>query len=301
MQWFLNLTTRTKLLLGFGLMVLFLLGVSAASYAVSVELRNSLESLYEEQFAMAVDLKAVRANQNAIRADLMTMLLVTTPSEWEPWQQDIAERDEENDALMQGLLARAQGDPGLRSRLDEFDGIRTAYRQTRETEIMPLILAGKVDETRTVVLGVQADRDEQLRALADQLVSEAQGRAENALEQAQQRATTYVSVLGIVGLLALTAGAAMALMLDRAIADPLRAIAGVAERVASGDLTVQVPANRRADEVGVLTQTFRRMVEALREMNQEIHTGVNVLGSSTSQILAATPSLPPALPKQPLP
>jgi len=117
MQRLLDLTTRMKLLLGFGLMVLFLLAVSIAAYVVSTDLRNTLESLYEEQFALAVDLKTMRANQNAIRADLLIMLVLTTPSEWDDWQQDISVREDENDVLMQGLLARAQNDPGLRSKL----------------------------------------------------------------------------------------------------------------------------------------------------------------------------------------
>ena len=127
--------------------------------------------------------------------------------------------------------------------------------------------------------------------MADQLVSEADRQAEEALARATQQATNYIRLFAIVGLLAVAAGAAMARMLDRAIADPLKAISGVAEQIAAGDLTVQVPADRRADEVGVLAQTFQRMVTALREMNREILAGVNVLGSSTSEILATTTQL----------
>jgi methyl-accepting chemotaxis protein len=84
---------------------------------------------------------------------------------------------------------------------------------------------------------------------------------------------------------------ALALLLDRTIANPLKTISSVAERISSGDLTVNVPPYRRADEVGLLAQIFRRMVDALREVNREVRESVHVLSGSTGEIVAATTQL----------
>ncbi len=291
MQRFLDLTTRTKLLLSFGLMVLLLLAVSVAAYVASANLRSSLESLYEEQFALAVNLKTIRANHNAIRADVLSLLVSTSPAEREVWQQDISVRDNENDALMSELLAGALDDPVLHGHLTEFDSLRLAFRETRDTEIIPYIEAGEIEAAKGLVLGIQAERDTNLRALADQLVADADAEAQAALVEATDHATNYLRMFVIVGLLAVAAGLSMTWLLNRSIANPLKTLSGIAEQVAAGDLTVQVPADRRADEVGVLTQAFQRMVSSLREMNREVLTGVNVLGSSTSEILATTTQL----------
>ncbi|MBI4641549.1 MAG: methyl-accepting chemotaxis protein, partial [Candidatus Tectomicrobia bacterium] len=68
----------------------------------------------------------------------------------------------------------------------------------------------------------------------------------------------------------------------------LKKISEIAEKVASGDLAVNVPSNNRRDEVGTLAQTFRTMVENFREVTQEIREGVNTLASSANEILAST-------------
>ena len=83
----------------------------------------------------------------------------------------------------------------------------------------------------------------------------------------------------------------IALFMNRIIAEPLRTISDIAERAASGDLTVNVPEEDRADEVGVLMRTFHAMIENLRKSTQDINEGVNVLASSASEILATTTQL----------
>ncbi len=54
-------------------------------------------------------------------------------------------------------------------------------------------------------------------------------------------------------------------VLSRSISAPLREISGVAERIAAGDLAVSVTPQARRDEVGVLLQTFSRMTASLQQ------------------------------------
>lgn len=136
------------------------------------------------------------------------------------------------------------------------------------------------------------------------------------------RRTMLVS--GIVIFAALVTGVLFA---GGSLIRPLRGIAGVADRVASGDLAVNVPFTGQQDEVGALAQAFTRMMKSFREMagmaekiaagdlkvdlkpqsqqdvlgnafqtmvrnlkeiHQQIQDGVNLLGSSASEILAVT-------------
>lgn len=144
-------------------------------------------------------------------------------------------------------------------------------------------------------------------------------------ERARARSTELTILLGT--------GAAFVLLglagfvITRNISGPLREISGAAERIATGDLAVNISANGRADEVGVLAKTFSRMtvslqeiadiakkvaardlrvkvnrqsdkdvlgnalvamVENLRQTTSELSEGVNVLASSGSEILAST-------------
>jgi methyl-accepting chemotaxis protein len=287
MKWFLNLTTRTKLFFGFGLMIVFLAATIAAAYTGITAIRESQRALYEEVLANAIDLKAVRANQNSLRADVLATLLVTDESERDALMLNIELGTQENDEIIQRLLARNVDDPAIFSTLQEFVAIRNAFNQTRVTDIIPLILAGEMEQAQELALGIQAERDQQMRTLANGLVDEADRRAAAAIAQSENLAAQSIRVFVIMGVVALFAGTALALFLNRIIANPLKALSGAAERIAGGDLTVSVPADSRADEVGALAQTFQRMVENLREVNRELREGTNVLAGSASEILAA--------------
>ena len=76
--------------------------------------------------------------------------------------------------------------------------------------------------------------------------------------------------------------------MNSTIAQPLNRISKIATSIASGDLSVEVSAGERKDEVGLLNLAFCQMVEKLRGSIKDIIEGVNLLGSSASEILAAT-------------
>lgn len=143
--------------------------------------------------------------------------------------------------------------------------------------------------------------------------------------KATAETTKLTILLGTLG--AFAALLAIAILLTRNIARPLGEVSAIARQIASGDLSINLPASERSDEVGELTRTFARMTESLtgmagiakkisagdltvevqpqserdvlgsafsamvrnlREVNLGIRESVNVLSSSASQILAAT-------------
>ncbi len=67
--------------------------------------------------------------------------------------------------------------------------------------------------------------------------------------------------------------------------DALKGMAGVAGKIASGDLRVKVAPQSEKDLLG---NSFATMIENLRRLTAEIAAGVTVLGSSASQISTST-------------
>jgi methyl-accepting chemotaxis protein len=288
MRWFVDRPTQVKFLLGFGQMVVFLGVVIIAAYLGMTAIQASQRSLHDREFTIAVDLEDLRSNQNAIRAAALTMMMLTERSEQEVRHQGIKDRSQENDEIMRRLLEQGRDDPQLFRRLEEFDGILRVFRQTRETQVMPLIYAGKIDEAKGLFRGIQAERNDKMEAIADALVGEAKERARIAIARSEERTHQSVRIFAIIGALALLFSVIMAVLLNRLIANPLREISGAAARVAAGDLTAPVPVDQRADEVGILAQTFRGMVENLRQVTREMREGVTVLAAAASEILGAT-------------
>lgn len=169
-----------------------------------------------------------------------------------------------------------------------------------------------MDEIRA---GMQVMKD-RLNALLLQRDAEMQANAES---------TYRTIILGMLFacLLVVVAG----LLLTRHISRPLEDITVIAERIAAGDLSIDLALNHRTDEVGVLMRAFTRMVHSLQDMagtatqiavgnlmmqvkpqsdkdtlgnafaamvsnlrklTLQIREGVNVLTSSSSEILATT-------------
>lgn len=110
--------------------------------------------------------------------------------------------------------------------------------------------------------------------------------ARNATSKSQSDAAILVILIGIPAALVLIV--LIAFLLIRSISGPLRSMALLSDRVAGGDLTVEVPHSNRGDEVGALYASLGIMVVNLRELLGSTQEGIGMMGSSASEILATT-------------
>jgi methyl-accepting chemotaxis protein len=315
MKWFINLKTGTKLLVAFGVIILLMIVVMVTAYSGISEIQRN--------FRAALTLSDLEANNNGQRAAVLTMISITNRAEQATAHQQIKEISKENDTLFQTLTDLFRDDSKTRSRLGELTTIRSAHKQTRDEQVIPLILEGKPEDAKSLSLGINQERYVKMRDLAKILSDEAQ-------QQASQSASQAVLTFLVVGLLAILMSAALVMFLSRIIGVPLKVISATAERIATGDLNVNISMNNREDEVGILAQTFARMtdslkgmagiaskiaagdlqvkvqpqsdkdilgnafasmVENLRRLTAEITEGVNVLGASASEISTSTTQL----------
>ncbi len=288
MKWFLDLTMRGKLFVCFGVMFVLFAAVIATAYSGIAAILQSQDRLYKEDFANVRDLMALRANQNQMRALMLEVQLLTRRAEQDPLLAQATERSKQVDQILLGLMERAKSNPGRLARLEELQSVWQAFAQTKDAEIIPLILAGKLAEAQQLAVGVQQGREQRIRAIAQELGKAAEEEARLAVADAGQRANQSFRIFLFIGILAAVIGLVLVLWMERVIAGPLRSLSRAADRVAAGDLTAEVPGENRADEVGDLTRMFRTMLENQRRVMREIHEGVNVLSSSSGEILATT-------------
>ena len=70
MKWFKNLKTRSKLVIGFGLLLVIIVIVIAVAYVGMSNLDQTQRRLVEEDFRVALDMMKIRNNLNHQRADM---------------------------------------------------------------------------------------------------------------------------------------------------------------------------------------------------------------------------------------
>ena len=88
MKWFVNLSTRNKLLCGFGLIVLFLVLVVIVAYRGITSVQEVYKGLLKEEIEVVDNLVEFRANMNRQRLDMLRMVSTNDKNE----QQNDRER-----------------------------------------------------------------------------------------------------------------------------------------------------------------------------------------------------------------
>jgi methyl-accepting chemotaxis protein len=259
-----NLSTRSKLLLGFGVMLAFTAVVLGVGVWGLWSVDASAGRLYDQRFTNAVDLLDMRSNLNGQRVDVLLMMLLTDRAEQDVYRADLKERAARNDQLIDRMTKRNRDDPQFLAAFKPVVDLGEETRRVRDDQVVPLILDGKFEQAKQISLGPQERRYEQMRTMLRSLGDQAVDQATREIEGLRHHARTATAVVLAVGAVALAIGLLMALLLSANIANPLRQISTAAERIATGDLAVSMPANHRGDEVGALTGTFGRMVGSLQ-------------------------------------
>jgi len=287
MNRFLDLSTRSKLLISFGLPVVLLLLVSATAYRSIKTLQASQNTLYQKDIRDALELLNFRAENNAARAAVLNVFLTRAEAQAN-WEKEILQRSDTIRATLNALIENNQDEPRFLNRLQELRELSNALENTRRNETLPLLKQGRREEAQAYLTGVQETRFLRSRELSRDLSVEKSKRAEAAIQQTEDLAQYTTNLIFVLGLAALLLSLILAWWLSGLLARPVAEMAQVAEHVATGDLSINLPESQRRDEVGVLGQAFRRMLVGLRLINSEIQEGVNVLAASSSEILAAT-------------
>jgi methyl-accepting chemotaxis protein len=224
MKGFANLSIRTKLLLGFALIVALLILVAAVAFRGITTIRERQKILYDENFSRVIDVMDVRFNQAKIRLDEMSEILVSDRASIDSFIKDSDDRTKTVDALMQKLLAAEANNPERLARLQQLDALRKAFMDANNTQILPFILSGKISDAKALVMGIQADRNSQINMIVDGLVTDAEKEAGASHTASQLAANQSITIFVVVGIAAVICAAAVALILNRFLRDMNREI-----------------------------------------------------------------------------
>jgi methyl-accepting chemotaxis protein len=284
-------TVRSQLAGGFAVMVLILILVLAIAVTNFNRLVEAKNVLYHEAFQDVVQLQELQINDYYSRLTVLTMIL-----EREGARERLRELEERvlylhdgSSEVLDELRQRHGRGTVIGQLLTDYAVLFEQQREARETQVVPAIYANDREAAVSLAIGgIQHERYLSMRDLSNRMLSITREQASNLLAQVDARSRLDRNLLLLIGLAALVLGIGLAYYLSQIISRPLGGLVVVAERVAKGDLTVDVEETTRGDDIGKLSRAFRTMVHSLRQINQEIREGVNVLASTSSEILAAT-------------
>jgi methyl-accepting chemotaxis protein len=171
-----------------------------------------------------------------------------------------------------------------------FREIRASSDTARQltSEAIDITLAGNINEATNFVFSKAYPSVQRWIKCNQDFILHSDGHAETFYDEAHAGQIQARITMLILGILSITLSVLIVIFLTLSITRPLNLSVHAANRIASGDLTADISITERKDEVGDLSTAFRQMVENLRGSVKDINEGVNILGSSASEILAAT-------------
>ncbi|WP_243312493.1 methyl-accepting chemotaxis protein [Fundidesulfovibrio agrisoli] len=168
----------------------------------------------------------------------------------------------------------------------QLEGLKKAletYRETIAVTIRNMEQAEELAKKRTQYA-------EAMLAAANATAAEGVKLTQDATTAASQSLSTASTVMAVGLALALLLGVVVAIVITRGITGPVVKGVAFAQKMAEGDMTQELDVDQK-DEIGVLADSLRTMVQRLSEVMGEVVEGANNVASGSQQLSATAESL----------
>jgi methyl-accepting chemotaxis protein len=134
-----------------------------------------------------------------------------------------------------------------------------------------------------LVLGKDRPLEEKFDIIISEMQKFAEKEGARAAEQTAAESNRAIGYLSVFILLAVAIGITGSVVIARSIAGPIGKAVAAAQRVAEGDLTVEVQ-TAGSNETGMLLQALSRMTQNLRTLVGEVVDGAHAVSDTSAQI-----------------
>ncbi|NVZ99767.1 methyl-accepting chemotaxis protein [Pseudomonas gingeri] len=275
----LNIAPRAGL--GFGLLALMVCLLGGFALLQMGNMRQQSEAVEVNWLPSVMTVGEISQDLLRIRALTLRLLINRDP-------QALTENEAKLNDLKNGL-GKAQGRyealmslPREHELFERFKSVEQQYLQ-RQQQVVALSGEGRLEDAVRIVNGEMNQLADEMAATLHDLVELNKHSATQATNLAE--AVFSRSRIWVAGMIALTAliTVGLALLLTRSIVLPLAQSLGVAEVVASGDLTAVIDVDGHDEPA--------RLQAALRDMQQHLRETIRQISDSSSQLASASEEL----------
>jgi methyl-accepting chemotaxis protein len=259
-----NLKIRSRLIAGFGVVVLFLVLIGALSLKNLVAQESLVTQFYDHPFTVTNAINQADAQIVRMHRSMKDIVLYANdPEEIERAQRDI---DASEKIVYRELAVARERFLGDRSKIDLIKESMDQWKPVRARTIELVRLNRALEATnyhktfaRQLVAKIDAQVDEVLKFS----VAKAQSFEREAKENERWTFTVTAILVALAGLLAI----ATAFAITASIVKPLESALQAADRLALGDVSVEIGSSS-PDEFGQLLRAMGKMVQSLRTMGE---------------------------------
>jgi methyl-accepting chemotaxis protein len=275
-----------KIASGFGLALAVLLVVGAVSYYSTTKLSSSAEWV-RHTHEVLTGLDALVSGMKDAETGQRGYVITGEARYLEPYN---AARDLV-DQKLNSVRGLTSDNPIQEQRLQALEPLVDSKFTELQTVIDLRKTKGFAAASQEILTDKGKNEMDAIRKLVNAMVSEETGllNKRSAEEQDRSHRTVLTIILGCLTSFVLLG--VVGVLLTRNIVGPLREVSAAAQKIALGDLSVELMSGGRQDEIGVLAKAFAEMTESLGQMARvaaQVSTGdltVEVIPKSDKDVL----------------
>lgn len=288
MQWFKNLKIGTKLISGFIIVALIAGGIGAVGVLNLQKVDENDQFLYKQMTVPLGEMVLIAESFQRMRGNLKDILLAQTAEEIADYESRIVQRNEDfiNNLLsFEKTLFTEEG----KQLVNEIETLKADYDKVG-SQIIANVKSGNRDKALSLMKGEGNDLrtaiEEKYRRLAEIKVTVAAKTAAD--NQAAVKSAVTLTIILLSTAMVVSIG--LGLYIASTIKKPVGEMVQAAQRIAAGDLDVLLEAKNR-DEIGVLAESFGRMLDNVNEVMANINSASEQVASGSRQVSDSSMSL----------
>ena len=283
-----NFSVGTRLAIGFGWMVLLVIGMTLVGVTRMGAIQVETDRLAKGEFLKVAWLTAIERSVEQIGKTTYGLMLAPDAAFAEKQKTEMAEARKEI-AENVAMLEKAAHSATAKNLVDRLSAAQLGFFASID-ETIRLHAEGNKAATLAYVLGKLRDSRKTFTKQVDELLeSQTRMYAEAAISAEQSYENGRNLLLSLSGLAVLFA-IGIAWWVTRSVTVPILEATGVAEKVAAGDLTSHIEVTGK-DETGKLLQALKEMNAKLVKIVSDVRSGAESIGTGTQQIASGNVDL----------
>lgn len=282
-----NMKIRTRMILGFGLVVILMLTMGVVAYFQVNAMADQTRTLYERSLPVSVAINKIKTSFTNTEL-LMTQALgskikVNTEELNKKLSDEYFRIDLQLGILREKYLGDQKEIADIANNVEKLKSIFRSISDVFGTKLSTT--ADKIFATQAVAL------IENNKMTLDSVESQVKARAAAFFNEAETDRKNTIIVSIIFSAAAVILSIIIAFLLTESILRPLNDILAVIHKARNGDLTAESTTKNRKDEIGRLAAAFMELVSGFRIQIQELVAAIAQLAASSSEISATASQL----------
>ncbi len=281
MKWFNNLKIGVKLVSTF-IIVALLAGIVGVVGIINIKkVDKNYTELYKNFGIATANIGKASTDFNTIRAVTRDILLSNSVEDKKNYSNQIKNLDKDVQLNLKELFDSLQTEEGEKAYTALNESLNK-YNEIRD-RVINMAIAGQNDEALTLFYKEGTEPAKLAKQYIDELFDlKENGGVERAEEYSGDTDTTVYTMLAVV-VIAVIVAVLLGIFISRIISVPVNRLVIAAEKIADGDLNVDVKQNSK-DEIGMLASAFKRMSDNLNDVISSISSAAEQVSSGSRQV-----------------